>query len=642
MPIIDERIVELSRAARTLIAGPPDYLHTLVSDESEPRRQRRSILVAALREHEAMGRVGIAPEELAADVEAVLRLREEPIPEDLRNDVIDLLRQLEGWEAVDSAIAPERARMEGGLHRRVERDYSLARPMRVFLPYWDEIQRTLRRRYVSLSANFFAQAAAALDALLRELQERHPDQLHCFTSWQAVRQGLQGVNRETRDFARELRSIEVDPNHPEILAEVADRLGILYEKFYKVAHEGAAQVRERLVRLRDAPREGQNVKRLQHVLRTREEEWSISLGESDDERSDRLDAIATEVLRDLTSFERLVAETGPGSWREGVRQISLALVELTERIHAAIALRLQQTQAIEALTRRARILATADDDEVQSARRWLWNASGAFHTAMWVQSPPTNDERVGLERWLENRGGTPLPIVDDETWRRSIIPRKRSVAPPPPPPLITAEDWDAGDDPRIREYEDRRAALVARLIASGSAANLKQLLSFDELRMLAQLLWLPRDSAPLRRLGLRIAPPRAAAARSVAVLGPGFELEMENYRFVALGAKIELDVADGKQEQLAPAEEAPALRAPGRAARPGAPPDVADQQRPTPAIMPGTRQAPIPPAPDVAPGGPSTPRSAPTAGEGGQRRQWPFITVNRNITSASPIQKPQE
>ncbi len=647
--LVDERIVDLSRAARALIAGPPDYLRVLVSDESEPRRQRRAIIVAALREHEALGHVGISPVELAADVEAVLRLRQEAIPDDLRNEIIDLLRQLEAWEAVDSAVAPERARMEGGLSRRVERDYSLARPMRVFLPYWDEIQRTLRRRYVSLSANYFAQAAAALEALLRELQERHPDQLHCYTSWQSARQGLMGVNRESRDFARELRSIEVDPNHPEALADIADRLGILYEKFYKVAHEGAAQVRERLVRLRDAPRDGQNVRRLQLVLRSREEEWSISLGESEEERTDRLDAIGIEVLRDLASFERLVAETGPGSWREGVRLISLALVELTERIHTAIALRLQQTQAIEALTRRARVLANSVghpdtlEDETQSARRWLWNASGAVHAAMWVQDQPATDERVILDRWLENRGGSPLPIVDDETWHRSIMPRKRAAPPPPPPPLITADDWDAGDDPRMRQYEDQRSALVARLIAAGTAAQLRTLLSFDELRILAQLLWLPRDSSPLRRLGLRIAPPLARGTQRALVSGPGFELDMENYRFVALGAKIEVEApADAKYEALAPA----LVDTPPPARRPyppggSVPPDVARPERA--AILPVSRQSVVlgNATPSVSSeAGPTPGANAPDAGNA--RRPWPFLTPNRRSTRNPPLQKPQE
>ncbi|HKD74945.1 MAG TPA: hypothetical protein VKB76_05595, partial [Ktedonobacterales bacterium] len=303
MAMMDERIVDLSRTARALLAGPPEFLRALVSDESEARRQRRAIIIVALREHEALGNVGISLDHLAADVEAVLRLRDEPVPDDLRAEIADLLRQLETWDVVDSAVAPERARMDGGLRRRVERDYSLARPIRIFLPHWDDIQRALRRRYVSLSANYFAQAAAALDMLLQELRERHPDVLRCFASWQTTRTSLHGVNRESRDFARELRSIQVDPNHPEALADVADRLGILYDKFYRVAHEGAAQVRERLVRLRDANHEEMNLRRLEWSLRSREEEWSVGLGESDDERAERMDAIAAEVQRDMSIFE---------------------------------------------------------------------------------------------------------------------------------------------------------------------------------------------------------------------------------------------------------------------------------------------------------------------------------------------------
>jgi hypothetical protein len=626
MALTDERIVELSRAARGLLAGPPDFLRTLVGDEAEGRLHRRAIVVAALREHEARGMVGISLDELAADVEAVLRLRDDPLPDDLRAECIDILRQLEGWDVVDSAVAPERARMDG-LRRRVERDYSLARPMRIFLPHWDDIQRQLRRRYISLSANYFAQAAAALDMLLAELRESQPDPLRCFTAWQTARQALYGVNRETRDFARELRSIQVDPNHPEALADIADRLGILYEKFYRVAHEGAAMVRERLVRLRDAPREGQNVRRLQTVLRLREEEWSVGLGESDEEREERLGAIATETLRDLGFFERLVADTGPGSWREGVRAISLALVELTERIHAAIALRLQQTQAIEALTRHARLLAEGGDPEVQSTRKWLWNASGAFHAGMWVQGQPTTDERIVLERWLENKGGSPLQLVDDETWLRSFQPRKKAAPPPPPPALVTDDAWDPGDDPSIREGESARAALVQRLIAAGSVVNLKELRSFRELRMLVQLLWLPRDSAPLRRLGLKIAAPAARGAPRGTLHGPGFELDLENYRFLATNSKIALDPAlEQHNERL--------RTLPGEApTRPTRAPVAASAIVPPIGATSGTAQPIAPPAPDVAPE-PAKPQAQP-------RRSWAFPgTLRRNTNGATPLQKP--
>lgn len=632
MALADERIVELSRTARGLLAGPPDFLRTLVGDEAEGRLHRRAVVVAALREHEARGLVGISLDELAADVEAVLRLRDEAIPDDLRAECSDILRQLEGWDVVDSAVAPERARMDGGARRRVERDYSLARPMRIFLPHWDEIQRQLRRRYISLSANYFAQAAAALDMLLAELREAQPDPLRCFTAWQTARQALYGVNRETRDFARELRSIQVDPNHPEALADIADRLGILYEKFYRVAHEGAALVRERLVRLRDTPREGQNVRRLQTILRQREEEWSVGLGESDEEREERLGAIATETLRDLTFFERLVSDTGPGSWREGVRAISLALVELTERIHAAIALRLQQTQAIEALLRHARRLGDGGDADVQAARQWLWNASGAFHAGLWVQGQPATDERIVLERWLENKGGSPLPLVDDETWLRSFQPRKKAAPPPPPPALITDDAWDPGDDPSIREGESARAALVARLIEAGSVANLKELRSFRELRILVQLLWLPRDSAPLRRLGLKIASPAAHGTPRGILHGPTFELDLENYRFIATTDKVKLDPSLEQQHERLHALPPEAAPRPTRARVP----DVAASTivPPVGGAVAGASQPIAAPLPDVVP----------EAAKPQSRRSWAFPGggLRRTAGGTTPLQKPPQ
>ncbi|HEX5570432.1 MAG TPA: hypothetical protein VFX31_03540, partial [Ktedonobacterales bacterium] len=62
------------------------------------------------------------------------------------------------------------------------------------------------------------------------------------------------------------------------------------------------------------------------------------------------------------------------------------------------------------------------------------------------------------------------------------------------------------------------------------------LTSLDELRLLASFLWLPRESAPLRRLGLRIQPAGAGMARRATMPGPGFEVEMDNYRFSATTA----------------------------------------------------------------------------------------------------------
>jgi hypothetical protein len=530
-----QRIEAISRAAEALIAGPPEFLRALVGEEGGARQMRRSILVASLREQEAQGRVGVSVDELAADLDAVLRYRGQSNGDDPRAEIVEVLRQLEGWQAVDGGLAPERAERDG-LRRRVERDYALARSLRVFLPHWDEIQRALRRRYISLSANYFAQAIAALDTLLEELGYEDSDPLRCHSAWQSLRQALHGINTESRDFARELRALRVDGDHPEILAEIADRLGVLHERFFRVASEGAAKVRERLEILRDERHAGENVHQLQDVLRKREEEWSVGLGETEDERRQRLDAVGRDVVRELDNFERFMAESGPGSWREGARLISLALVDLTERIHAAISLRLQQTQAITALLRRARDLAEGGAEATARARTYLWNASGAVHAGLWVQSPPASDAGVRLERWLEHRGGSPLPLVDEDIWQKSIRPRHRPAPPPPPSVLVTPDNWQPDDDPRIRQLEEARARLIERLIAAGSAGALSYIESLDELRLLASFLWLPRDSAPLRRLGLRIQAPGAGMARRVVVAGPGFEVEMDNYRFSATTA----------------------------------------------------------------------------------------------------------
>src|SRR5215471_8223758 len=303
-----QRIEELSKAAEALIAGPPEFLRAFAGDEAGARAQRRSIIIASLREQESEGRVGVSVDDLAADLDAVLRRRGQPAPDDLRAEIVETLRQLEGWQAVDGGLAPERAERDG-LRRRVERDYALARSLRVFLPRWDEVQRALRRRYISLSANYFAQAIAALDTLLEELRYEDTDPLRCHTAWQSLGQALHGINTETRDFARELRSLRVDGGRPEALADIADRLGILHEKFFRVAAEGAAQVRERLERLRDERHNGANVHELQEALRIREEEWSVGLGETEDDLRERLDAVAYEVLRELDIFERLMADS---------------------------------------------------------------------------------------------------------------------------------------------------------------------------------------------------------------------------------------------------------------------------------------------------------------------------------------------
>lgn len=553
----EQRIADLSRAAEALVAGPPEYLRAFVGDEGGARQQRRAIIIASLREQETMGRVGVSVDELAADLEAVLHERNQPIPDDLRNEVVEVLRQLENWQAVDGGLAPDRAERDG-LRRRVERDYALARSLRVFLPHWDEVQRSLRRRYVSLSANYFAQAISSLDTLLDELRYEDPDPLRCHTAWHALSQALHGINTESRDFARELRSLQVDGNHPEVLADIADRLGILHDKFFRVAAESAAQVRERLAALRDERHAGENVRHLQEALRRRDEEWSVGVGETEEELRERLDAVASDVERELAIFERLMAESGPGSWREGAKAISLALVDLTERIHSAISLRLQQTQAISALLRRAHDLAEGGDEATQRARRYLWDASGAIHAAVWVQPVPSSDDQVRLDRWLEHRGGSPLPLVDYETWQKTLRPRNRPAPPLPPPPLETGEGWAPGEDPQTRELESARERLIDRMITAGSAGALGRLESYSELRLLASFLWLPRDSAPLKRLGLRIQPPGAGMPRRVVLQGPDFEVELDNYRFSATTAQRQ-HAADAKRAARESAERLSAI-----------------------------------------------------------------------------------
>lgn len=580
MATYEQRIEELARAADALIVGPPEFLRAFTGEEAGARQQRRAVVIASLRDQEYRGRVGVAVDELAADLEAVLRHRGQPAPDDVRAEVVEVLRQLEGWQAVDGGLAPDRAERDG-LRRRVERDYALARSLRVFLPHWDDVQRALRRRYISLSANYFAQATTALDTLLEELGYEDTDPLRCHTAWQSLRQALHGINTETRDFARELRALRVDGNHPEVLADIADRLGMLHEKFFRVAAEGAARVRDRLESLRDERHAGENVRRLQDALRAREEDWSVGLGETHEERHDRLDAVARDVVRELDNFDRFMADGGAGSWREGAKVISLALVELTERIHAAISLRLQQTQAIAALLRRAQNLAEGGEQATQRARRYLWDASGAVQAAIWVQPAPASDAQVRLDRWLEQRGGSALPIVDEETWQKTLRPRNRPAPPAPPQVLETSENWYPGDDPHVRQLESARARLVERLIAAGSAAALGTLASFEELRLLASFLWLPRESAPLRRLGLQIFAPGPGVASRAVLHGPGFAVELENYRFHAANserrtaAHARHDIAVAAASLSASAQRTTLPRPPGLAAASATAPRIA-------------------------------------------------------------------
>ena len=544
---------------------------------------------------------------------------------------------------MDGGLAPERAERDG-LRRRVERDYALARSLRVFLPHWDDVQRALRRRYVSLSANYFAQAVAALDTLLEELQYEDTDPLRCHTAWHSLRQALHGIITESRDFARELRSLQVDGNRPDVLADIADRLGILHEKFFRVAAEGAARVRDRLEKLRDERHDGENVRRLQEALRIREEDWSVSLGETEEEQRERLESVEHEVLRELVIFERLMAESGPGSWREGAKAISLALVDLTERIHAAISLRLQQTQAISALLRRAADLAEGGEAATQRARAYLWNASGSVHAAIWVQARPASDDQVRLDRWLADRGGSPLPLVDQDIWEKSLRPRHRPAPPPPPASLELPDDWDPGEDPRVRELEEARAHLVERLIGAGSATELEYIESFDELRLLASFLWLPRDSAPLRRLGLRIQPPAAGVSTRATLTGPGFLVELDNYRFLATTrsrqAVVDAVRVDRRSSPVAGAPATPPVLTPALPETPLTPapaipvesglsftnrslrPIQLDAGRPT-IPLEGSEPGALPPPQPVAP-------SVESERQPGNRRFWPFQLNRRN------------
>jgi hypothetical protein len=305
-----------------------------------------------------------------------------------------------------------------------------------------------------------------------------------------------------------------------------------------------------------------------------------------------------------------------------------------------------------------------------------------MHAAVWVQGHPSSDDQVRLDRWLEMRGGSPLPLVDEDIWQKSLRPRHRPAPPPPPQALLTSEDWNPGEDPRIREMEEARARLVERLIASGSAAALGSLESFDELRLLASFLWLPRDSAPLRRLGLRIQPPGAGMARRAMLRGPDFEVELDNYRFTATTAsrQAQADATRAAREAKEAAERLSAI-ASGEFEQPRRRPAVAAaavsagvatppspmlpaagtthpledidplMTRPLPAIgvpsAPLTRPlqspaypaasaaaaAPLPAARPAPAAPPPTPQPQPTPSTGG-RRFWPFARRNGDSSQA--------
>jgi hypothetical protein len=247
---------------------------------------------------------------------------------------------------------------------------------------------------------------------------------------------------------------------------------------------------------------------------------------------------------------------------------------------------------------------------------------------------------------------------------------------------VLSEDWDPGEDPRVRELEEARARLIERLVTAGSAAALRTLESMDELRLLASFLWLPRDSAPLRRLGLRIQPPGAGMAQRALLYGPGFEVELDNYRFTATTASRQAEadavraahaarqtppklipIGPGEPEdprrrpvmpipasapipiaaRAQPAAASASTSAPGLGTSVRTPPtpfedpDDSFVTRPLPAVVPGgaggpaphpTRPVSSPPAP---PSAPAAPQRAPTSG----RRLWPFGRANRGSVGAT-------
>ena len=358
MAIHDPRIEDISRAAEALIAGPPDFLRAFVGEEGGARQIRRSILMASLRDQEFAGACRRLGGRTCRRSRVVLRFRGQPKPDDLRAEIVEVLRQLEGWQAVDGGLAPDRAERDG-LRRRVERDYALARSLRVFLPHWDEVQRALRRRYISLSANYFAQAIAALDTLLEELKLRGyrspalPYGVAIAASGAARHQHRIARLRPRATRAacgwqppRDAGRYRRPPGHA--AREVLPRRG-------RGRGQGARAAGDCCATSATTARTCASCK---WALRQREEEWSVGLGETQDERRERLDAIAHDVERELDNLRALHGRSWARLVARGRRRSSrLALVELTERIHAAISLRLQQTQAITALLRRARDLA---------------------------------------------------------------------------------------------------------------------------------------------------------------------------------------------------------------------------------------------------------------------------------------------
>ena len=292
-----------------------------------------------------------------------------------------------------------------------------------------------------------------------------------------------------------------------------------------------------------------------------------------------------------------------------------------------------------------------------------------------MQAQPASDAGVRLERWLEHRGGSPLPLVDEDIWQKSLRPRHRPAPPPPPSALVTPDNWQPDDDPRIRELEEARARLIERLIAAGSAQALDYLESLDELRLLASFLWLPRDSSPLRRLGLRIQAPGAGMARRALLTGPSFEVEMDNYRFSATSAARQRAanasrsareaaerlsaIASGSQEvpmrrvaaggggsfaTTSPAPTTPEVLGEAPATVPledlaGPPEDATQTTRPIPAISLGSAGTHPLAAPETTPLDKQHPPSGqPSQGQQPEQngRRWPFGILGRRNAGGAP------
>src|SRR5262249_38141000 len=148
---------------------------------------------------------------------------------------------------------------------------------------------------------------------------------------------------------------------------------------------------------------------------------------------------------------------------------------------------------------------------------------------------------------------------------------------------------------------------VERLIAAGSAVALGTLKSLDELRLLASFLGLPRDSAPLRRLGLRIQAPGAGMAARALLRGPDFEVELDNYRFSSISAAKQR--ATTTRATPMPAEP-PRVAAAFALQQPIPLPPVPQPAIAATSVAPSPVRSPIPVPPPVPP---TTPLTRPTA-----------------------------